>query len=155
MITAKLNPLNHNTTAQPIIPILYYNLHTNTRGCQGRHSKVNIIVALSEAKAESMDGIIADASLKADKHDSYKKSILRPQAAPFLYLNGPRKPLPLDLVLIPQTTEHKSSTNAIKVMVAVPDNVDLEDGQLKDMTDQAGYDIALVSSSHLTQHGHC
>jgi len=153
-MTAKLDSLNYDTTAQPVIPIMYYNLCTNARGHQGRHSQANVIAALSEAKVESMGSVIANASLKAGKCDSSKKSILRLQAAPFLCLNGLRKPLPLDLVLTPQMTEHKNSTDATKAMVAVPDDIDIDNGQLKDATDQAGYDIALVSSSCLTQHSH-
>ena len=59
---------------------MYYNLRTNTRGRQGRRSKANDIVASSDAKVEIMDGIVADTTLKAGKHE--KVSLYRDPPPP-------------------------------------------------------------------------
>lgn len=94
--------LNHDITAQHVVPIMYYNFHTNARGRQGGRSKANVIAASSEAEAESMDGVIADTSLEAGEHDPSTKRLLGPRVpSPLLRLNGLRKPLLLDLVLTP------------------------------------------------------
>ena len=132
---------------------MYHNLPRNARGRQGRRSNANISSAASEA--ESLDRVVAYTSLEAEAGEhgaSKKKSPRTASGPPLLRLNGFRKPLLLDLVLTPRTTEHKSSTDAIEAIIATPDDVDLDDGQ--DATDRAGSGIALVSSSsRLTQRG--
>jgi hypothetical protein len=59
-----------------------YNLRRNAKGRQGRRSQANVNAPSSEVEVESMDGIVAYASVEAGKHDSSKKHLLAPRVAP-------------------------------------------------------------------------
>ena len=133
---------------------MYHNLRRNARGRQGRRSNANISAA---SEAESLDGVVAYTSLEAEagEHGASKKKVSSDREwAPPPTSEWVQETLLLNLVLTPRTTEHKSSTDAIEAMIATPDDVDLDDGQIEDATDRAGSGIALVSSSsRFTQRG--
>jgi len=65
---------------------MYYNLRTNAKGRQGRRSNANVNAVSSEAEAESMDGVVAHASVEAGKHDSSSVREWPPSENPYSWI---------------------------------------------------------------------